>query len=54
MHGLEEPGGAYPYAGLLIIPGDALYGTAESEGPMGGGTVFRLSVASPVTDGRGF
>jgi len=37
-----------PYGDLLVI-GTTLYGTAEEDGPAGGGTVFKMG-----TDGNGF
>ncbi len=40
--------GANPYAGL-ILSGNTLYGTADSGGSSGGGTVFKVN-----TDGTGF
>ncbi len=45
LHNFDKTDGAFPYAALLQASDGALYGTTQQGGPVGGGTVFRVTLA---------
>jgi uncharacterized repeat protein (TIGR03803 family) len=43
LHSFSGTDGAYPYFGLTLAPSGVLFGTTQSGGPNGNGTVFELT-----------